>query len=215
MSSLDRLATTLGRRDEIPNIELAQSLVAARDEEGVQELVDALSRGPAPIAADAIKVLYEAGAIDPSIIAPYAAEFAALLRSRNNRMVWGAASALHAISLGAPEAVTPHLPTLMDAVASGSVITADRGIGAIANGALGDAAATEFVLDHLRTCGAKYVPLRGEYSLGAVTAANAARFADVLEGRLDEQSTGGRARLKRLLRRIEGVEVKRTKGSPS
>jgi len=202
VSALDRLASALGRRDEIPNIELAQSLVAARDEEGVQELVDALGRGPAPVAADAIKVLYEAGAIDPSLIAPYAAEFAALLRSRNNRMVWGAVSALHAMSLGAPDAVTPHLRALMQAVARGSVITADRGIGAIANGALGDNAAIDFVLDHLRTCGAKYVPLRGEYSFGAVTAANADRFADVLGGRLDEQSAGGRARLKRLLRAV-------------
>jgi hypothetical protein len=203
VSAIDRLACSLGRRDEIPNVELAEALVAARDDEGIQELVDALVVGPAPVAADAIKVLYEVGERDGSFIAPYAAEFAALLRSKNNRLVWGAASALHAIALAAPAAVTPYLPALIDAVARGSVITADRGVGAIANAALGDDTAIDFLLNHLRTCGGKYVPLRAEYSLPAVSASNAARFTAVIEARLDEQSTGGRARLKRILRTIE------------
>ena len=203
MSALDRLACALGRRDEIPNVELAQRLTATRDGEGIQELVDALATGPAPVAADAIKVLYEVGERDPSLIAPYADEFAALLTSKNNRLVWGAASALHAVSLVAPRAVAPHLRALMDAVGSGSVITADRGIGAIANAAMGDAVAIDYVLDHLRTCGAKYVPLRAEYSFPAITTADASRFASVLQDRLGEQSAGGRVRLKRLLREIE------------
>ncbi len=205
VSALDRLACSLGRRDEIPNIELAESLLATRDEEGIQELVDALAAGPAPVAADAIKVLYEIGERDPSLIAPYAAEFAALLSVKNNRLVWGAASALHAISLGAPTAVAPHLRSLIDAVSRGSVITQDRGIGAIANAAMGDEASIDFLLDHLRTCGAKYVPLRGEYSLPAITPVNATRFASVVAGRLEEQSTGGRTRLVRLLRVIEAL----------
>jgi hypothetical protein len=205
VTTVDRLACSLGRRDEIPNVELAEALVAARDEEGIQELVDALATGPAPVAADAIKVLYETGERDGPLIAPYAPEFAALLRSKNNRLVWGAASALHAIALAEPAAVTPHLPVLMDAVARGSVITADRGIGAIANAALGDEPAIDFLLDHLRTCGAKYVPLRAEYSLPAVSASTAARFTAVLQARIDEQSTGGRARLKRVLRTIEQI----------
>jgi hypothetical protein len=205
MSALDRLASALGRRDEIPNIELAERLAATRDAEGIQELVDALAIGPAPVAADSIKVLYEVGVRDASLIASYADEFAALLTSRNNRLVWGAATALHAISVDAPHAVAPHLRVLMDAVTSGSVITADRGIGAIANAAMGDEVAIDYVLNHLRTCGAKYVPLRAEYSLPAITGASASRFATALGGRLAEQSTGGRARLRRLLRAIEAL----------
>ncbi|MBN2177428.1 MAG: hypothetical protein JW722_07205 [Demequinaceae bacterium] len=207
MSALDRLASALGRRDEVPNVELAEALAASRDEEGVQELVDALASGPAPVSADAIKVLYELGTRDPSLIAPYAAEFAALLSGRNNRLIWGATTALHEASKASPQAVAPHLRVLMDAVAHGSVITADRGIGAIANAAMGDEAAIDFVLDHLQTCGAKYVPLRAEHALPAVTTANAPRFLKALQARLAEQSAGGRARLKRLIRTIESKAV--------
>ncbi len=205
MSAVDHLASALGRRDEIPNVELAGSLASARDEESIQELVDALATGPAPVAADAIKVLYEVGALDSSLIAPYATEFASLLRSKNNRLVWGAASALHAVSLSAPQAVTPYLGALMDAVSRGSVITADRGIGAIANAGVGNDIAIEYLLNHLRTCGAKYVPLRAEYSLPAITRADAPRFVAALTGRLDEQSPTGRTRLRRLLRTIEAL----------
>jgi hypothetical protein len=206
MSAVDRLACALGRRDEIPNVELAHALVSARDREGVQELVDALAKGPAPVAADAIKVLYEVGERDSSLISPYAAEFAALLTSKNNRMVWGAASALYAISLGEPRAITPHLHALMSAVTVGSVITADRGIGAIANAALDDTTAIDFVLNHLRTCGAKYVPFRSEQALPAITARNAPQFTTVLKSRLKEQSVAGQVRLERVLRTLAALQ---------
>ena len=42
MSVLNRLATSLGRRDEVPNQELARDLAAKKDKVGVREIAENL-----------------------------------------------------------------------------------------------------------------------------------------------------------------------------
>jgi len=46
MSVLHRLASSQGRRDDVPNQELARELAAARDHNAIRELVAYLHDGP-------------------------------------------------------------------------------------------------------------------------------------------------------------------------
>lgn len=188
MSVLDRLAVSLGRRDESPNIELARDLARSRDKAAVNELVEALKKGNQVVRSDCIKVLYELGGIAPELISPYADEFLALLRQKNNRLVWGAMAALAAIAGLEPAKVYENLDTVFKAIDKGTVITVDKGISVLAKTAAADRRYEDkivpFLLNHLETCRPKEVPQHSERSLVAVNSNNAERFRKVLTKRM-------------------------------
>src|ERR687888_2794867 len=98
MPVVSQLASSLGRRDEVPNQELARHLVEQRDKTAIQEIVENLCSKDKNIQADCIKVLYEIGSVEPNLIADYAEDFVKLLRSKNNRLVWGGMTALAAVA---------------------------------------------------------------------------------------------------------------------
>ncbi len=54
---LDKLARSLGRKDEQPNIDLAENLVSRPDRAAITELADALTSKSRAVQGDAIKVL--------------------------------------------------------------------------------------------------------------------------------------------------------------
>jgi hypothetical protein len=129
MRVLDKLATALNRRDEVPNQELAQNIVAANDKSAVKELVENLNHKDKNIQSDCIKVLYEIGERRPELIAKYYKEFARLLESNNNRLVWGAMTALDYIATKEPKGVYGLLPRILAIADEGSVITKDHAVG--------------------------------------------------------------------------------------
>ncbi len=196
MGIIDELASSLGRRDEQPNFRVAESLADDPDPAAVSELVEAFATGPAPLAGDAAAALQRLAELDPAQVAPHAAAIVGQLASSNNRLVWGAATILHGVAAARPAAVEPHVGALMRAVASGSVITQDHGVGALA--ATGDAAALDFVFAHVRTCGWHYVPLRAE-RVAPFVGDRWPEFRDAVESRLPEQAPGGARRIRRLL----------------
>src|SRR6187200_898886 len=98
MSIIPQLAHSLRRRDEVPNQELARKIVAENDKKAVRELVMCLHHRVKDIQHDCIKVLYEIGRIKPAMVTAFLPEFLALLSSRNNRMQWGAMSAIDSIT---------------------------------------------------------------------------------------------------------------------
>ncbi|HKR58976.1 MAG TPA: hypothetical protein VJS64_04525, partial [Pyrinomonadaceae bacterium] len=59
MTILDKLATSLGRRDEVPNQALAAEIVRAKNKDAVEELAENLTNKNKGIQSDCIKVLYE------------------------------------------------------------------------------------------------------------------------------------------------------------
>lgn len=126
MSILNLLASSLGRRDEVPNIELAGQIIAEQNSEAVQELVQNLSNKKKDIRHDCIKTLYEVGARQPDLIADYTNEFMSLLQSKDNRMQWGAMKALHSLVKEVPEQLFKALPALVEVADQGSVITRDH-----------------------------------------------------------------------------------------
>jgi hypothetical protein len=201
---IDELASSLGRRDEQPNFWVAEDLADNPDALAVAELVGALTTGASPVAGDAAAALQRLAELDPAQVAPHAAAIAGQLASSNNRLVWGAATILHGVAVARPGAVAPHVGALMRAVAAGSVITQDHGVGALA--ATGDRAALDFVFEHLRTCGWHYVPLRAE-RVAPFVGDRWRELRDAVESRLPEQGPRGERRIRRLLGDLESAHA--------
>jgi hypothetical protein len=126
MSILDKLASALGRRDEIPNVDLAKQIAAKNDKTGVKELVAGLSDKSKDIQHDCIKVLYEVAYLKPALISPYSKEFLSLLDSTNNRMQWGAMIALSSIVREETKSMYKALTKIIEVADKGSVITKDH-----------------------------------------------------------------------------------------
>ena len=128
MSVINKLASSLRRRDEVPNQQLAKQIAEKSDTKAVKELVDNLHNKSRDIQNDCIKVLYETGERKPALIAGYVKEFIQLLDSKNNRLQWGAMTALNTITSEIPQQIYTALPKIMEAAEKGSVITRDNGV---------------------------------------------------------------------------------------
>ena len=209
MTVLNRLACSLNRRDEVPNEELAHDLAARKDKAGIREIAENLWNKNKNVQADCIKVLYEVGCIEPVLIANYAEDFVKLLRSKNNRLVWGGMIALAEAAKANPDAVFRHFDAIKKAKESGSVITVDNSIAALANTA---AAKTEYnkaifpyLLKHLSGCRPKEVAQHSEKTLPAVNADNRDDFIKVLDKRMEDLSGAGLARLKKVIKRAQNL----------
>jgi hypothetical protein len=209
MSLLNRLASSLDRRDEIPNQELARDLAAKKDSKGIHEIVENLWSKDRHIQADCIKVLYEIGSIEPKLIADYTQDFVKLLRSKNNRLVWGGMTALAEVAKANSAAVFKYLDEIKKAKETGSVITVDNAISTLAY----TAAATDeynkaifpYLLKHLAGCRPKEVPQHAEKTLPAVNSSNKADFIKVLEKRMEDLSGSGLARVKKVIKQANTV----------
>ncbi len=207
MSTLEKIAHFSGRRDEVPNQELARALAAAKDHDGICEIAENLSNKNRNIQADCMKVLYEIGYIEPGLIAQYAEEFVRLLHSHNNRLVWGGMIALATVAELRPQVVHMHLEEIERAIDHGSVITVDNGIQVLARAASKDEKASReivpYLVEHLRTCAPKEVPQHAEKSLPAINSNNKSRFITVLNNRLYDLNGAAAARVKKVIKVAE------------
>jgi hypothetical protein len=129
MSILNKLATSLNRRDEVPNQVLAKEIAKANNKKAVAELVENLNNKSKDLQHDCIKVIYETGLLKPELIAGYVTELLALLINKNNRLQWGGMIALDTITNNNPAAIYNALPKIIDAADRGSVITNDHCVG--------------------------------------------------------------------------------------
>jgi len=204
MSALDKLAHSLGRRDEVPNQELARDLVTKKDKKGIREIAEHIWDKDVNIANDCIKVLYEIGYIDPSFVSPYVGDFIKLLKSRHNRLVWGGMLALGTVAKLCPSEVFEHLEDVKKAMGGGSVITKDNGVKVLADTASTNEkynkAIFPYLLKHLSSCRPKEVPQHSEKTMPAVNATNKADFIKVLEKRTEDLSGGGLTRVKKVIK---------------
>jgi len=129
-----------------------------------------------------------------------------LLKSRNNRMVWGSMIALSTIaSLKADEIFLQH-EQIKRAIDAGSVITQDNGVKTLAALAAQKEEYRQvlipYLLTHLKTCQPKDVPQRAESISLAIDAPNRTEFVQVLEIRMEELSAAQATRLKKLIREL-------------
>lgn len=205
MSAVERLAFSLGRRDEVPNQELARELATKKDKKGIREIAENLWNSNKNIQSNCIKVLYEIGCTEPVLIVDYADELLKCLRSRNNRLVWGGMTALAEIAKVHPDAIFTNLAVIKKAKETGSVITVDNAISALAYTAAANKKYNEvifpYLVQHLSICRPKEVPQHAERTLPAVTAYNKVQFIKVLENRMEDLSGSGLARVKKVIKK--------------
>ena len=201
---LEKLACKLGRNDEGPNIELAEELCRNNDTAGIFEIVGGFAGGDKNIAGDCVKVLYEIGERKPELIAGYADEFIARLRSKNNRLAWGSMTALAKIVKYAPNPIFERLSVVKAAYADGSVITVDNSISVFAGLCEADESYADEILpiliNHLDKCRPKDLPQHAERASACFNSGNAGVFIGVLEKRMPDLAAAGRIRVKKLLK---------------
>ncbi|WP_125911884.1 hypothetical protein [Kiloniella majae] len=125
---LAQMSHSMERRDEEPNIILAHKLTQEEDIKSIDLVADILEKGSRPAQKDAIKVLYEIGRAAPVLIAPYTELFLQKMQSNNNRIVWGALSALAEISKVEGKIIAANLDAILSAADVGSVIAKDKAI---------------------------------------------------------------------------------------
>ena len=186
MGVIDKLATSLNRRDETANQELAQSIADHADRLAVKELVDNLTNRNKNIQSDCIKVLYEIGERKPALISKYAKDFLALLESKNNRLVWGAMTALDTITLEDPETIRSGLPAIVRSTNSGSIIARDHAVSILTKMITirkYEKTAFKLLIEQLKTCPTNQLPMYAENAMRIVNDDNRKTFVNTLSSR--------------------------------
>ncbi len=182
------LASSLNRRDEVPNQELAKEIMLSKNKKAVKELVENLSNKKA-IQNDCIKVLYEIGAQEPKLIADYINEFVLQLHSKNNRLQWGAMTALGTITNERPKQIYAMLPTILEAADKGSVITKDHAVNILiklcATKNYADSVFT-LLMEQLLKSHTNQLPMYAERAIPVVNEKNKNLFVKTLSSRLDD-----------------------------
>lgn len=189
MSILNELASAHKRRDEDLNQQLASRLCQNGNidetQEHIQELVDNLHHKNKQIRSDCIKVLYEIGAVKPDLIDIYVEEFVDLLSHKDNRLVWGAMTALGSIASRKIQEVAEYLDVIIDATLNGSVITQDWGVRVLTTLAQHNQYSARLIpilIGFLENCRPKDVPRHAESIMIAInTLHSQAEFRRVLE----------------------------------
>lgn len=211
MDVLDRLASSLGRRDEAPNVALARDLATAKDGKAIVVLAGAILSAKTPVRHDAVKTLYEIGAIDPSLIAPHADAFLAALKGKDNRMIWGALTALDALAAIRPEFIAANLPAILDAADRSSVIAKDKAVSMLATLASQlppFEVAWRRLIAILHSSADNQTPMYAEAALRAAPVNNPGELAAVVRERAESiAQPAKKARLEKVLRQLARLEA--------
>ncbi len=189
MSIIPQLASSLNVKSEVPNQELARQIAASGDKAAVRELVDNLGNKNKAIQSDCIKTLYETGELKPELIAGYARDFVALLDSKNNRLQWGAMTALSSIAGEDPKTIYAALPKIVAVADSGSVITKDHCVRILVKLCAEKkyaADAFELLTEQLLSSPTNQLPMYAELALPIINDDNKEAFIKTLSSRLDD-----------------------------
>lgn len=207
MSVLQKLASALQRRDETPNMELADTIIRSGDKNAVKELAESLDNKNKGIRYDCIKVLYEIGAKQPVLIADYTKTFLNLLNSKDNRLQWGAMTALGCITDVQPATIHKSLPALSSAAQKGSVITKDQYVMVLIKLCVVEKYtddALSLLNEALLTGLPNQLPMYAEQALQVINNKHTAGFIQTLKARLkDVEAASKRKRIEKVLKKLE------------
>lgn len=207
MTVLDKLAGALDRRDEQPNVALAEDIVARRDMAAIAELAEVVRAGPARQANDALKVLYEVGARDPALVGGQCPVFIEALKSSNNRKVWGAMTALDAVAERRADALVAELPAIIAAADRGSVIAKDHCNSILVKLARSGHAdkAVPILVERLKTAAPNQFPTYAEEIAPVLTPEARPGFLALLRERIGSiVQESKRKRVERVMRKLNG-----------
>lgn len=206
MSVLNKIAYFQNRRDEVPNQELARELAKTKNHKGIQEIVENLRHPNKSVRSDCLKVLYEIGYLAPELIADYSGDFLALLKSKENLMVWGAMIALATIADLRAKEIWEQIDAVIAAMEHGTLISVVWGAKTLARVAAKDKRYRKkllpILLSQLRKCIPRDVPLHAESMLCAVDGSNRKEFLAVLASRQKEMTSAQAARLRKVIKAV-------------
>ena len=206
MTIVDKLATSLNRRDEILNQELAKQITKRNDKDSIRELFEHLSNKNKNIQSDCIKVIDEIGALKPQLLADFSKELIALLDSKNNRLQWGAMTALDTITNEIPKQIHKALGKIIAVADKGSVITNDHCAGILIKlCAIKEYAEDAFSLlnERLKISPTNQLPMYAENALPIINDKNKAAFIKTLNSRLpDIEKDTKRIRVEKVLKKL-------------
>ncbi len=207
MSVIHKLATSLGRRDEVPNQELAKFIVDTNDNEAVKELTEHLKNNKnRKIQNDCIKALYEVGYIKPDLISNYADIFIGMLKSKNNRLVWGSMIALNTITDIDADGVYKQLSNIMAPIDKASVITRDAGVDILAKLSANKKyydSTFPLLLEQLKFCPVNQFGQYAEKALPAISKNNKEEFIQILHSRIPDLVTDSQhKRINKVLKKL-------------
>lgn len=207
MSVISKLTSSLNRRDEAPNVELAIAIAEKGDKGAVKELIDNLQNAGKDIQHDCIKVIYETGERKPELISPYAKEIIRQLDSKSNRMQWGAMTAVSFIVSENPQLVYAALPKIIDIADKGSVITKDYAVNILIKLTAVKKYSKEafnLLIHQLKISAANQLPMYAERALPVITAENKELFVKTLQGRLnDVEKETKRKRIEKVINKLK------------
>lgn len=209
MEVIKLLSSQQGLKGSDTDIALAHEIAETDNVAAIKELVRNLSNNDKLIQSDCIKVLYETGYIKPELIADYAEDFIQLLKSKNNRLVWGSMIALSTIAGINHQQVFASLNAIYETIQNGSVITIDAGVQLLAklNKLEEYSGKTEpLLIEQLWKCPIKQLPQYIEKSMICVTGKNKEIFVNIIEKRKPEcVAVSQIKRLDKALKQIEKV----------
>lgn len=206
MTVIDKLASSLDRKDEEPNIGLAIQIVDHKDEKAVKELIENLSNKNKNIQNDCIKVLYEIGDRKPSLISDYTNEFFSLLESKNNRLQWGAMTALNSITSDVPELIYSKIDNIIETGEKGSVITKDQVVNILiklCTNKTYEKNAFKLLINQLVKSPTNQLPMYAERSMPIINDENKNLFIETLISKLNEiKKESKRKRVEKVIKKI-------------
>ncbi len=203
----DQLASSLGKSDEGPNIALAEKIVKKTDVIGMKDLIGLLMHKSGTVRNDVIKVIYEIAERNVDLVLPYTDTVLLLLDHQDNRMKWGAMSALSAISKTKPDLMAQHLLNILKAMDTGSVITRDHGIYILCNisglPSYHDDC-LELLLEQLEKAPVNQTPMYAEQIANIISEPYKKRFIKIISSRKDVlEIPSKQKRLEKLLKKLQ------------
>ncbi|MBD3362279.1 hypothetical protein GF362_01010 [Candidatus Dojkabacteria bacterium] len=207
MDIRNSLASQNDRKDEKLNIQLAEKICQKNQREAVKELIEfVFGEESKSIQSDAIKVLYEVGYRKPELIQNYVFEFIDLLSSNNNRLVWGAMTALGTIAHMKADEIWKRKEEVINAIEKGSIITRDWGIRVLANvSAEKERYRKKFfplLIQYLKKDRPKDIAKNSVSIIVTVDENNKKEFIKVLQARLPELKKSQKKRVEKIINEI-------------
>lgn len=213
MSVLAKLSSALGRRDEAANVALAADVAERGDKAAVKELVEGMTQGDKRTQSDCVKALYEIGERRPALVAAYVDEFASLLANKNDRLVWGAMTALDTIAEIRGKEIYSRLPEIMRAAGGKSIIARDHAVMILAKLARTPAYAlrcVKLLFEQLSSAPDNQLGLYAETTLPALPPKAHTEFADILSRRMSSlKKDSHKRRIAKLLSKLDRLSNKR------
>ncbi len=204
---LARLAVSVGRSDEMPNLELAADIVFADDTDAISALVAVIERHDDLHAPDAARVISEVGTRAPDLLLAHADRLVEMIDVSQKDMLPFTMLALSPVASRHAEALWPSRDLFWQALADLQTPADLAAGGAVKLLAALCAAGPDYartlaggLVDLLGKCMPKDVAFFAESVLPALGAAHSHRAKPVLDRRLKELTPAEVARLRRAQR---------------